>query len=439
MQSRSHSITRRRMLGRLAAAGTIAFESRHAWPTPAPTRRGANNRIRVGIIGCQRGDLLAKNFAELGAEITHLCDPDEARLARTKKKYPAAQAAADMRRMLDDASVDAVIVATPDHWHAPAAILACQAGKHIYLEKPCSHNIREGRWTLDAIRRHKRICQVGMQCRSTPFILDAIGLIHDGAIGELLTASAWNSQLRNNIGHVAPSDPPAGFDYDLWVGPASWQPYRKNCHHYTWHWWYNFGTGDAGNDGVHELDIARWALGIDTHPDRIAGYGRKLFFDDDQQFPDTQNIVFSFPKDGRGRERIITYEQRIWSPYFQGGCENGVTIYGTDGYLTLSKTDGWQLYGPQNKLIRQETGSYEILTHARIFLDAIRGDAQPNADAETGHRSTTLVHLANIVSRCGRGELRFNPQAERFIDCPEADNLLGRNYREAHWATPKRA
>ena len=440
MKSQSSPLTRRRFMQQLASVGVVSLQGgRLLSATSAARIKGANDRVRIGILGCQRGDLLARHFAEVGAEIACICDPDEKRLAKTHKKFPDAHAVADLRRVLDDQSIDAVAVATPDHWHAPAAMLACQAGKHIYLEKPCSHNILEGRWIIDTVHRFNRICQVGTQCRSSRFIQNAIQRIREGAIGDVLTASAWNSQQRRNIGHVEPSTPPAGFDYDLWVGPAAWQPYRKNCHHYTWHWWYNFGTGDAGNDGVHELDIALWALGVTTHPNRIAGYGRKLFFDDDQQFPDTQNIVFSFPADAKGRERIITYEQRIWSPYFQGGCENGVTIYGTEGYLTLSKIDGWRLYGPKNELLQQEQGSYEISPHAKRFLDALRGDAHVNADVEISHRSTSLVHLANILSRCSRGELEFDPNKERFVDCSEANELLGRAYRDKHWAKPSKA
>ena len=175
---------------------------------------------------------------------------------------------------------------------------------------------------IEAARRAGRVVQVGTQSRSTTSIQEAISLVREGAIGEVLAAKAWNSQRRANIGHAQPATPPEGFDYDLWVGPAPMRPFQANCHHYTWHWWYDFGTGDAGNDGVHEIDIARWGLGDPGHPEHISGHGAKLWFDDDQQFPDTLYVTFEYPGGPRGR-RLLVYEQRIWSPYVQEGLENG--------------------------------------------------------------------------------------------------------------------
>jgi predicted dehydrogenase len=177
----------------------------------------------------------------------------------------APKAEKDMRRVLEDKAVDAVVIATPDHWHAPATILACDAGKHVYVEKPCSHNIREGRLMIDAARRAKRVVQAGTQSRSTEHVRRAMELLHGGAIGEVLVAKVWNSQLRSSIGHAKPSDPPAHLDFDAWVGPAPMVPYQSNLLPGIWRWWHAFGTGDMGNDGVHDLDIGRWGLGVETH------------------------------------------------------------------------------------------------------------------------------------------------------------------------------
>ncbi|MCA9202425.1 MAG: Gfo/Idh/MocA family oxidoreductase, partial [Planctomycetales bacterium] len=248
----------------------------------------ANDRIRVGLIGCGgRGRGVAAGFAGLKeVEVAAVCDPDSGHAASTSQLLPnKPPVQVDMRRLLDDKSIDAVIVATPDHWHAPAAILAAEAGKHVYVEKPCSHNVREGRLLVDAARRNKRLVQHGTQSRSMSLIAHAVRLLGDGIIGDVLTAKAWNVQKRGPIGKAQPSKPPSGVDYDLWVGPASWLPYQSNRFHYTWHWWHNFGTGDMGNDGVHELDIARWGLGVTEHPSTVAAIGGKLAYDDDQQFP----------------------------------------------------------------------------------------------------------------------------------------------------------
>jgi predicted dehydrogenase len=343
-----------------------------------------------------------------------------------------------MRKVFDDPAVDAVIIATPDHWHAPAAILACEAGKHVYVEKPCSHNIREGQLMIEAARRTGRVMQVGSQSRSTAFIREAIDLVRGGAIGSVLTAKAWNSQRRVNIGHVKPSDPPAAFDYDLWVGPAPMRPFQSNCHHYTWHWWYNFGTGDVGNDGIHELDIARWGLGDPDHPKVVSGHGSKLHFDDDQQFPDTQYVTFEYPGDrSPGSRKVMIYEQRIWTPYVQDGLEDGNAFYGTEGMLILGKRVGWKLYGPRNKLLKEATGTYDLNAHTADFLDAIRTGRKPNADIEIGHRSAVLAHLSNILARAGRGSLTFDPTSEQIVNDAEAAALLSRTYREGHWAVPR--
>ena len=262
-----------------------------------------------------------------------------------------------MRHVLDDKSVDAVWIATPDHWHAPATILACDAGKHVYVEKPCSHNIREGRLMIEAARRNKRVVQVGTQSRSTAHVRQAMEKLHAGAIGDVLVSKAWNSQLRRSIGHAQPSDPPSTLDYDLWTGPAPLVPYQANLLPGIWRWWYDFGCGDMGNDGVHDIDIACWGLGVDTHPSSIVALGGKYFFDDDQQFPDTQYVVFEYPGDGKvGHKRQLIFEQRIWSPYVQEGYENGNAFYGTKGMMLLGKRGGYKIFGPRNKLIEEVYG-----------------------------------------------------------------------------------
>ncbi len=306
---------------------------------------GAGDTVVLGVIGCGgRSNALIKAFAaQKGVEIASVCDPDEARAGAAAKLAEkvggkAPRVVADLRRVLDDKAVDAVVIVTPDHWHAPAAILALEAGKHAYVEKPCSHNIREGQLLVEAARRNGRVVQHGTQSRSSPFVSRAMQMLREGAIGDVLVAKAFDIQRRDDIGHAEPSSPPPRFDYDLWLGPAPFVPFQKNRHHYTWHWWYDFGTGDMGNDGVHELDIARWGLGVEGHPTTVSALGGKYYFDDDQQFPDTQMVVFEYPGDGKvGHRRQLVFEMRIWSPYEPEGVDNGNAFYGTEGWMLFSK------------------------------------------------------------------------------------------------------
>ena len=399
---------------------------------------GANERINIGVIGLSRGQVLCDAFkAQDDANLAYVCDTDRNRLEKIKEKHKADKAVADFRAILDDKAVDAVAIAAPDHWHAPAAILACEAGKHVYVEKPPCHNIREGRLMLQAARKHDRVMQVGTQTRSSAGVKEAVDMLRDGAVGDILAVKVINSQRRGNIGHAQPSDPPADLDYDQWVGPAAWMPYQSNRLHYAWHWWYNFGTGDMGNDGVHDLDVGIWGLGVDTHPTTVRGYGSKLFFDDDQQFPDTQYITFEYPGDGQiGHKRLLIFEQRIWSPYRQEGFENGDIFYGTKGHMVIGKGDGYWLYAERNKLVKEREFGMATVEHQRNFLDCIKSGERPNADVEIGLQAATAVHLGNICARLDR-KLTFDPKNQKFIGDDEANKLIGREYREGHWAVPK--
>lgn len=349
------------------------------------------------------------------------------------------QGQAHVRAWTSQSDVDAVSIATPDHWHTPAALLALDAGKHVYVEKPCSHNIREGRMLVEAQQRTGLVVQHGTQTRSSPGHQEAIQMLREGAIGDVLVARAWNVQFRSNIGHMQPSDPPAGVDYDTWVGPAPWLPFQRNRFHYGWHWWFNFGTGDAGNDGVHELDVARWGLGVDTHPSRVSGIGGKYFHDDDQQFPDTTTTVFEYPGDGSpGQRRQLIFEMRLWSTNYPENVDNGVEFLGTQGRMFISKRGKFQLFAGRNQRVdRQPDGALggSVADHQRNFLEAIRSGEKPRADAMTAHLSASLSHLSNISTRLERS-FDFDPAAETTEDA-DAAALLGREYREEHWGTPR--
>ncbi len=407
----------------------------------APLRAaGANDRLRVGIIGLGgQGKAHVRSWdAQENADVAYVCDVDEARLAEGVKEASAPKPVSDLRRILDDKNVDIVSIATPDHWHTPAALLALDAGKHVYVEKPCSHNIREGRMLVDAQKRTGLLVQHGTQTRSSAGHQQAFQMLREGVIGEVLVARAWDVQFRGPIGHDQPGDPPTGFDYDTWIGPAPLVPFQKNRHHYTWHWWYDFGTGDAGNDGVHEIDVARWGLGVDTHPSRVSSLGGKYVHNDDQQFPDTITSVFEYPNgDSSLSTKQLIFEMRLWSTNPPENVDNGVEFLGTNGRMFISKRGKFQLWAGRNqKLEQQPEGSVvgSVADHQLNLADAIRGKAELQADAQTGHLSASLAHLANIATRLNHS-FDFDPSTEQSTS-DDVNALLGRTYRDDHWSVP---
>jgi len=413
----------------LASASVAAFGRRAA---------AASGTVRVGVIGLGgRGHaLLTQELTRVPqARVTHLCDVDQSRLERAqasaaKLGHGAVRASDDLRRVLDDKEVDAVIIATPDHWHAPATILACAAGKDVYVEKPVSHNLREGRLMVEAARKHQRVVQAGMQSRSRPNTMKAIAVAHSGQLGRVLMAKAWNAQRRDDIGAKANSGVPPGVNFDTWIGPAEVMPFNENRFHYKWHWHWSFGTGDMGNDGAHQLDQARWAMRVEL-PQRVSGAGGKYFFADDQQTPDTMNMTFDYG------HKAIQWEMRIWHHYGLEGIDNGVGVYGTEGFLHIGRWNrqwGYRVFDKAGKLVT-EVQDAEPDFHMRNFIDCVQSRQRPNCDIETGHVSSALCHLGNIVHRTGRN-VAFHAASESIPGDAEAAAMLKRKYR-SHWATPK--
>ncbi len=400
----------------------------------------AVEKVKIGVIGLgNQGKAHVKSYLDIpNVEVAYLCDLDEKRLNDASKIAPAAKTVRDLRRILDDKSINAVSIATPDHWHTPATLLALAAGKHVYVEKPCSHNVREGRLLADAVARSGLLVQHGTQSRSSPFIQAAIKHLQDGIIGTVEIARAWNVQYRPPIGKEKPSESPSGFDYETWVGPAPMVPFQSNRHHYNWHWWYDFGTGDAGNDGVHEIDIARWGLGVQTHPSQVAAIGGKYVHDDDQQFPDTITAAYEYPGEGSvGERRQLTFEMRLWSRYHPQKIDNGNEFLGTKGRMLLTKRGKVEVYNEKDEKVdiaMPDIKSAGIKPHQENFIDAIRRGTKLNADAMTGHLSASLPHFANLACRAGRS-FRFDPKAEQVIGDDELNSMLGRTYRD-HWGRP---
>lgn len=389
---------------------------------------GAGDRLRLGFMGVNgRGSDLAGAFARLPeVEIAYLCDVDERALAKGQKAAgstgrPAPQTVKDFRRILDDPGVDALVVAAPDHWHAPATILACSAGKHVYMEKPASHNAREGELAVAAARKFNRVVQVGTQRRSMPKVVEAIELIRGGALGPVRFARGWYTNTRGSIGRGNPAPVPAWLDWALWQGPAPERPYRDNVVHYNWHWFWHWGTGELGNNGIHALDLCRWGLGVD-YARRVTSGGGRYHFADDQESPDTNVVTFDFG------DRAIAWEGRSCQRH---GIENsgfGASFHGEKGTLVIDGAN-YTRFDAEDKPAPRLAGSASDEPHLRNFLDCIRSGHRPNADIEEGHKSTLLCHLGNIAWRVGR-TVNCDPRTGRIVGDKGAARLWGREYRK---------
>ncbi len=434
-------VNRRRFLRDAAVVGA-GVAGLGTWRTPSTLAAedktpSAAETIVLGVIGTGgRGTTLSKEFAGIpGAEIAYVCDVDSKRMAEaasatSSKQSRTPEQVGDLRRILDDPAVDAVVIAAPDHWHAPAAILACAAGKHVYVEKPVSHNPHEGEMLIAAARHHKRVVQVGTQRRSSPGVAEAVELVQSGEIGTARFARGWINSQRPNIGHGKEAPAPAWLDYKLWQGPAPEQPYRDNVVHYNWHWFWNWGTGEIGNNGIHALDVCRWGLDVGL-PNRVTCSGGKMFFDDDQQTPDTQIATFVYAADeanGSPLDRAIHWEHRTWHRRGFEGETFGIQFYGDRGSLMISSKD-YRVFDMQGKQLKQQSLTRGEFEHLHDFLDSVRSDRKPNADVQTGVDSALLCHLGNIAYRTGT-TVDFNPTDRRIVNNTAAEKLWKREYRQ---------
>ncbi len=404
----------------------------------------ASNRVVLAVAGIHaRGKELISKFAELpGVSVKYVVDvdqrylPDAVKLTQKVLGKPA-QTETDFRRVLEDKDVDALVIATPDHWHAPMAILAAKAGKHVYVEKPCSHNPREGEILVEVARTSKRLVQMGNQRRSTGNVQKLVQEIHDGVIGRLFLAQCFYSRRRSPIGFGKTVTAPSELDWDLWQGPAPRTAYRDNVHPYNWHWFWTWGTGEALNNGVHLLDVARWAMGV-TYPTKVTSFGGR-WQDvglDDWETPDTQEIQLEF-----GPGRGISWFGRSCSTYGSPGYKaNGIVFFGNKGTIDYDGSGSYTVYDLDNKPLKtvgedpnRKSNLANSLdpglndTHAQNFIEAIRGNTKLNSPIAEGHCSTTLGHLGNIAQRVGRG-LRTDPASGHILDDPEAAKLWTREY-----------
>lgn len=403
---------------------------------------GANEKLLVSVMGVNsRGAALAENFASLGqSEVIHICDVDNRTIDKCKNRLSKFQNTtvtgfSDFRKSLEHKEVDIMVVAAPDHWHAPAAILASQAGKSVYLEKPCSHNPKEGEMLVSVVNKYGNVIQMGNQRRSWPNVVKGIEEVHNGAIGKVFYAKTWYANNRPSIGIGKKTAVPSWLDYDLWQGPAPRREFQDNLLHYNWHWFWNWGTGEALNNGTHMVDLARWGLQVD-YPTRVSSNGGRYAYDDDWETPDTQTINIEF-----GPDKMITWEGRSCNGMTTEGSNVGVMFYGTNGSLQIDGANSYKLFDTKGKLVKEVKDSGPINTaslsspsqqldalHMQNMFSAIKNSSNLNSDIVSGHKSTLLVQLGNIALRSGK-QLEINPQNGHILNDDEAmANLWSREY-----------
>ena len=439
---------------------------------------GANDRVRLAVCGLRgRGWDHIRRFSEVpGVEIAAVCDIDESVIGKRtadieERGLPKPKAYTDVRKLLEDQSIDAISVATPNHWHSLMGIWASQAGKDSYVEKPCSHNWWEGKQLVAAAKRYNRVMQMGMQSRSSPALQEAVQHMRSGLIGDVYMARGLCYKWRDTIGRQQRQAVPAGVHYDLWLGPAPDRGFTMNRFHYNWHWFWDTGNGDIGNQGIHEMDIARWGLGV-RFPNRVSAMGAHVMFDDDQETPNVLTCCFEFDQPD-GKRRLLEFEVRHWMTNHEADIGSGafgrsdlppaglppvaakpVAVKPKDPYTVLGPASGKPgtignlFYGSKGYLAIQEYASYKTWlgekgepgpsrrtpeNHFANFIDCVRSRKKEDltAPAEEGHISSTLVHLANVSYRLGR-TLNFDPATEQVIGDHEANRLMrdeDRGYR----------
>ena len=429
--------------------------------------KGANDRVRVAVIGIRgMGQSHIKSYSALNnVEVAAICDVDENLYPGVIKKHftdkglKEPKTYVDMRKLFENKSIDALSVVTPNHWHALAAIWAIQAGKHVSVEKPCCHNIFEGQKLMEAAKKYNVIVQDGAEQRSNPCAQTAAKFLHTGQLGEVYLAKGICYKWRDTIGKYPDGPMPEGekhpygaftkkylskVNYDLWLGPAPKRPFNPNRFHYNWHWNWEYGNGDMGNQGVHEMDVARWGLGVQL-PTRITAIGGHFMFDDEQNTPNVLMAMFEFPNEaGQGdKKKILQFEVRHWisnrevwfgddnsdaSGYMKSAANTvGNLFYGSKGYMAKN-VDKWQTYiGRERELGPSGSG---LANHYENFIDTIRANdpSMLNGKIEEGVYSCMVMHLGNIAYQLGRS-LEFDPLKMKFKNDKEADTMLTREYR----------
>ena len=426
------TIPRRTLLknSALATAGTLAIRKSSASP---------NEKLNLALIGLNGiGSFHLRNLVKRDdCVIGTLCDIDESVLDRAAGAVKEATSqppnrASDFRSVFEDKSIDAVIIATPHHWHIPIAVRALRAGKDVYVEKPASHVFREGQLLIEAARKYDRIVQHGTQKRSSEVTERAMEVLASGIIGEIKMSKAWNIQ-RNPPPPVQPDGrAPSGVNYDMWLGPASKRAFNPNRFHRTWRQYREYGNGDIGDDGAHDIDLAALGLGVETHPVRVTSHGSSVDLKGDREFPDNMMVAYHYA-DGK----VLLYEDRQWTPYKMQGFDSGNAFYGTDGYMIFSRREYFQVYlGPKEEkgpgMRIKDVIVPTTVRHMTNFFESIRSRKPTAAPPEVAHRTCTLIHLGETAYRVKR-VLDFDPASETISNDPEASALLTKHYR-APWS-----
>ncbi len=443
-------ITRRHFLSKSGKAISGTALSGMALSAVNPARAlGANERVNIALIGCGgRGRLVTQGLLECGAEISYVCDLHEERLETAAQKVANQQgrrpkAVKEMRQVFDSKDVDGVLIGLPDHWHAPATILACQAGKDVYVEKPHSHNIWESRKMTEAARKYKRIVQVGVQNRSAPYNFAACDYVKSGKLGDIRLVKVYNLKPGGPLHLGDAGTPPSGFSWDAWLGAAPERPYHQNIFKKGWHFFWDFSGGDMANDGIHQLDLAMMLMGNPGMPRTTScTAGRLQYKGDDAEVPDVQVASFGFD------DFIMTFEQTGYPRYmrkttgtirrkdeFPYWTQNAtrIELYGSEELMIVGRHGGgWITMTSGGEVVEKMYGRPADIEHEQNFLDCIKSRKVPNADVEIIHPSLSLVHMGNIAHRVGNQSLRFDPKTERFIDNAEANKLVKRNYRKQY-------
>jgi len=443
-------ITRRTFLDASAKAAAGLYTGLAALSIRPGKVLGANEVVNFALIGCGgRGRYVARGLIEQGARLIYLCDLHTERIDTAANFITDVQAEKPqttklMQKILDDKSVDAVVVATPDHWHALCVILACQAGKDVLVEKPHCHNVWESRQMIKAARKYNRIVQVGTQNRSAPYIYKAIDYINSGKLGDIHLIKVYNMKPAKPFKpfSLGPSStPPEGFDWNTWLGAAPERPYNESIFEDGWHHFWDFSGGDFINDGSHQLDIARMLMGNPSLPKAVSASGGKLHFkNDDSEMADVLVVNYRF------EDYIITFEQANYPRYMQKTTNTirrndllpywtqnatRIELYGSEEMMILGRMGGgWVSMTSGGKVVEKQYGRFPDPYHQKNFIESVKSRKLPNADIELLHNSCCMMHMANIAYRLGNKTLSVDPVGEKFIDNPEADKLLKRRYRK---------
>ena len=397
-----------------------------------------NHRIRIGLIGSGgRGrDVLGVFLAQPNVDCPAICDVDDAMLEKgatliEQKRGRRPEVYKDFRRVIDRKDIDAVLVATPDHWHALPTIYACQSGKDVYVEKPLATTIDEGRAMLEASRKHNRIVQMGTQWRSGEHWREAIELVRSAKLGKVGLARAWSyHDWLGNIGNPPDGEPPAGVDYDMWLGPAPKRAFNASRFHFNFRWFWDYAGGLMTDWGVHQINIIQWAMGIEQ-PKNVTSSGGKYVLTDNSETPDTQVAVYEFPN------YTMLWEHKVGTGVGLNGRPYGISFTGTEGTLIITNKEWEVISEPKKKSLESRKVTFsedERVPHVRNFLDCIRSRKQPNEHLEIGHAVSTVAHLGNIAYRCGR-KIVWDGVQERVTSDAEADRLVAARYRKP-WTLP---